>query len=204
VEGGHEATLFFAIALQLAFACLRPQVERMLHAADAPTRDLTALLQAVALLERGHFASGRLALLQQQLRETGPQASTAIARLRRMLEMHDWQHNMIFGPVAFLLMWSIHLAWALEGWRRRHGTHVRVWLRVIGEFEALSSLSAYAFEHPADPFPTFVDDAGAGARFEGTALGHPLVPAARTVTTAVSRRRNNASLAGRTCRARAR
>ena len=186
-RGGHEAVLFFAIALQLAFA--RPygrKVERMLHAADAPTRDLTALLQAVALLERGHFASGRLALLQQQLRETGPQASTAIARLRRMLEMHDWQHNMIFGPVAFLLMWSIHLAWALEGWRRQHGTHVRVWLRVIGEFEALSSLSAYAFEHPADPFPTFVDDAGAPARFEGTALGHPLVPAARMQTNDVS------------------
>ena len=92
--------------------------------------------------------------------------------------MHDWQHNMVFAPVAALLMWGIHLAWALESWRRTHGAHVRVWLRVIGEFEALASLSAYAFEHPADPFPTFTG-AQAGACFEGTGLGHPLVPAAR-------------------------
>jgi hypothetical protein len=71
--------------------------------------------QAVVLLERGRFSSPRLAHLQRELRETGPQASTAIARLRRILEMHDWQHNMVFVPVAAVLMWSVHLAWALEG-----------------------------------------------------------------------------------------
>jgi len=178
-RGGNDVAFFLALAAQLAFGWpYSRKVEPILHAADGPTRDLTALSQAVALLERGRFSSGRLGLLQRQLRETGPQASTAIARLRRILEMHDWQHNMVFAPVAALLMWGIHLAWALESWRRTHGAHVRVWLRVIGEFEALASLSAYAFEHPADPFPTFTG-AQAGACFEGTGLGHPLVSAAR-------------------------
>jgi hypothetical protein len=129
------------------------------------------------LLERGHFSSDRLTLLQRQLRETGPQASTAISRLQRLLEMHDWQHNMAFALIAFVLMWSIHLGWAVEAWRRRHGAHVRAWVRIIGEFEALASLSAYAFEHPSDPFPSFA--ASGGACFEGAGLGHPLVPAAR-------------------------
>ena len=78
--------------------------------------------------------------------------------------MHDWQHNMIFVGIALLLMWSTHLAWALEAWRRRYGRHVRVWLRVVGDFEALASLSAYAYEHPADPFPEFVPlDSAPGA-----------------------------------------
>jgi DNA mismatch repair ATPase MutS len=81
-------------------------------------------------------------------------------------------------------MWSIHLAWAVEAWRRTHGTHVRVWLRIIGEFEALASLSAYAFEHPSDPFPAFTDDGR--ACFEGTGLGHPLVPASRMQANDVS------------------
>jgi DNA mismatch repair ATPase MutS len=98
-------------------------------------------------------------------------------RLRRLMEMHDWQHNMAFALIAFLLMWSTHLAWALDAWRKTHGAHVRVWLRVIGEFEALASLSAYKFEHPADPFPSFTADGR--AHFEGTRLGHPLVAAAR-------------------------
>jgi hypothetical protein len=179
-RGGNEVALFFALAAQLAFGWpYSRKVEPVLHAADGPTRDLTALSQAVVLLERGRFSSPRLAHLQRELRETGPQASTAIARLRRILEMHDWQHNMVFVPVAAVLMWSVHLAWALEGWRRRHGAHVRVWVRIIGEFEALASLSAYAFEHPADPFPTFTVEPQAGARFEGTGLGHPLVPASR-------------------------
>jgi hypothetical protein len=126
------------------------------------------------LLERGRFSSPRLAHLQRELRETGPQASTAIARLRRILEMHDWQHNMVFAPVAAVLMWSIHLAWALEAWRRQHGAHVRVWVRIIGEFEALASLSAYAFEHPADPFP-HVHRRAAGGR---TLRGHRARPSA--------------------------
>src|SRR5688572_2989246 len=188
--GGHEVVLLSAIALQIAFGLpYGRKVERMLHAADGPSRDLTALLQAVMLLEHGRFATGRLTVLQQELHQTGPQASTAIMRLRRILEMHDWQHNMAFAPIAFFLMWSIHLGWALEAWRHAHGAHVRVWLRVIGEFEALASLSAYAFEHPTDPFPTFAGNEG--ARFEGAQLGHPLVPAARMQANDVSLTRDH-------------
>jgi hypothetical protein len=184
-RGGHEVALLAAIAAQMAFGVpYTRKVERMLHAADGPARDLAALQQALVLLERGHFSSARLTLLQRQLRETGPQASTAISRLRRLLEMHDWQHNMAFALIAFVLMWSIHLGWAVEAWRRRHGAHVRAWVRIIGEFEALASLSAYAFEHPSDPFPSFV--AEGGACFEAAGLGHPLVAAARMQTNDVS------------------
>ena len=165
-------------------------MERLLHLADGPARELSALAQALALLERESFTSPALVELQAELRRSGVQASVAIARLRRLSEMHDWQHNMIFVAVALLLMWSTHLAWALEAWRRRYGRHVRVWLRVVGEFEALASLSAYAYEHPADPFPELVPlesapGAGTGL-FEGTGLGHPLVPAAKMTRNDVS------------------
>jgi hypothetical protein len=181
---GTEVFVYAALVAQSAFALpYARRVERMLHVAGGPARELSALAQALALLERESFTSESLTALQNELRRSGVQASVAIARLRRLSEMHDWQHNMIFAVVALLLMWSTHLAWALEAWRRRYGRHVRVWLRTVGEFEALASLSAYAYEHPADPYPELMP-AAEGSRtghFEGRGLGHPLVDAAKMI-----------------------
>jgi DNA mismatch repair ATPase MutS len=42
----------------------------------------------------------------------------------------------------------------------------------MGEFEALSSLACYAYEHPGDPFPKIVDE---GPLFRAKDLGHPLI-----------------------------
>jgi DNA mismatch repair ATPase MutS len=55
---------------------------------------------------------------------------------------------------------------------------VRTWLRIVGEFEALSSLSAYRYEHPADTWPEIVDGS---AQFHATTMTHPLLAAARAV-----------------------
>jgi DNA mismatch repair ATPase MutS len=73
----------------------------------------------------------------------------------------------------------LHLAAAIEGWRREFGPKVSAWLDAVAEYEVLSSLAAYSYEHPGDPFPDFVEDQT--ARLEGLQLGHPLVPTARMV-----------------------
>jgi DNA mismatch repair ATPase MutS len=79
-------------------------------------------------------------------------------------------------------MYSVQVAFAAERWRRAHGHVVRSWLRAIGEIEALLSLATYSYEHPADPFPEFVDG---DAYFDGTEIGHPLVPAATFIRNSV-------------------
>jgi DNA mismatch repair ATPase MutS len=101
----------------------------------------------------------------------------------RLVEMHDWQHNVMFAPIGLLLLWGTHLAWAIEAWRRTHGPAVEAWLASVGELEALSSLSAYAYEHPDDPYPSVIAAAAgpAAALFEADALGHPLLAAAQMV-----------------------
>jgi DNA mismatch repair ATPase MutS len=106
-------------------------------------------------------------------------ASTAIHRLHRLVEWHDWQHNMFFAFVGAVLLWGTQIAFAIEHWRRRHGAHVAIWLHAVAEFEALSSLAAYRYEHPQDPFPEIVESGP--SLYDGTDLGHPLIPAARMV-----------------------
>jgi DNA mismatch repair ATPase MutS len=109
------------------------------------------------------------------------------------VELHDWQHNLIFLIVSLPFLWGTHLAWAIESWRARHGGHIRAWLDAVAEMEALSSLSAFRFEHPRDPFPSIVTD-HASALFDGSDLGHPLIPHARCVRNDVQLNENHTLL----------
>lgn len=163
----------------LFFLPQRAQIQRALHAAGGPARDLDVLAHVLDALERGRFTSPRLTALRRELETGGVAASAAIRRLHRLVELHDWQHNQFFAPLAAALLWGTHLAWAIERWRRRHGTRVGAWLRIVGEFEALSSFAAYRYERPDDVWPEIVGDGP--ARFEATGIGHPLIPAARLV-----------------------
>ena len=176
---GHYAYLIGVLLLEAGFSIpQRRRVQQALHAADSPARDLDVLAHVLDRLEREDFTTARLTALGRQLETAGVPASVAIRRLHRLVELHDWQHNQFFAPVAAALLWGTHLAWAIEGWRRLHGSHVRTWLGTVGDFEALSSLSAYRYEHPDDVWPEIV---AGNAGFDGTAVGHPLLPAARMV-----------------------
>jgi DNA mismatch repair ATPase MutS len=95
---------------------------------------------------------------------------------------------------GLLLLVRPHIALAVERWRSQHGHRVRVWVETVGQFEALSSLAGYRYEHEDDPFPEIVSsDAGphAAALFEAVQLGHPLLPRATMVP-------NDVRLAGET------
>ena len=113
------------------------------------------------------------------------EVSQVARRLERLVEFHDWQHNMIFGPVAALLLWQLHCAFAVEAWRARYGAAVPGWLQRVGEFEALSTLGTYAYEHPTDVYPELVDANGPPV-YEAEALAHPLIPTAATIANDVT------------------
>jgi hypothetical protein len=163
-------------------------IERILRRADGSMRELDVLRAALELLERESFRAPALAELQHRLRTSGVHASAAIRRLSRYVEMHGWSHNMIFTPIAAVLMWNDHLAIAVERWRGTYGAHIESWLLTVGEFEALSSLAAYAYEHPEDPLPELAEPTQGVSRalLVGTGLGHPLLPAADMVRNDVS------------------
>lgn len=178
-ENATPFAVVAAVAL-LLWMRVRERLDRILHETGGAARQLVALGTVLDRLERERFESALLVRLQQRLSRQGTSATTAIRRLARLAELHDWQHNAVFGPIAALVLWGLQVALAVEAWRAAFGDDVDTWLQVSGTVEALSSIAAYHFEHPEDPFPE-VAAPDHLAVFEGEAVGHPLIPRARLV-----------------------
>jgi hypothetical protein len=166
------------LAINGAFGLsFRRRVLKVAARVEEAQRDLSLLAKVLARLERERFTSLRLTQLRTALEST-PEASRRIARLNRLMELLDSRENWLMRIVGPPLLYATQVAFALEAWRADSGPHVRRWIEAAGEFEALSAVAGYAYEHPQDPFP---EVAAAEACFEAEGLGHPLLPAARCV-----------------------
>ncbi len=168
------------LALEALFAAsVRSRVQRVIQAVDAPAHDLGILSHLLARLEAESFQTDLLVGLEARLDTNGVSASRRIAGVKRLVELLDMRRNQLFMPVAALLLWTTQCALGVERWRSRCGAAVGPWIDAVGEFEALSALASYAYEHPDDVFPEIAD--AREALFEGEALGHPLIPPERCV-----------------------
>ena len=150
--------------------------------------DLELLAAVLERFERERAGSPLLDRLQEDLAADGQRPSRAVRRLRVWVDLLDSRRNQFFAPFALASMWGVHCALAIEAWRARHGASVGAWLGAVGQLEALCSLAGFAWEHPADVYPTVEEG---DARFGAEALGHPLIPEARCV-------RNDVALDGTT------
>ena len=157
---------------------VRGSVEASLEGLDEAARELTVLAGLLRLIEAREFTSPKLRGLRTALERDGMAPSAAIARLERVLHRLDSRHNMMLRVLDLFAFWTVQLSFVAEGWKRRFGPGVRGWLAAAGEFEALEALAGYAYEHPADVWPEFVED---GAYLCAEEFAHPLLPEARAV-----------------------
>ncbi|MEO8657840.1 MAG: DNA mismatch repair protein MutS, partial [Bryobacteraceae bacterium] len=190
--GWPLSPVFVVMLLEAAFAYyVRDAVDPVVAAIETPSHDLDLLAQVLVRLEREQFTSPRLKALRAALETEGHPASQRIARLDRLVEMLDSRDHLFMRVAGPLLLWTTQLAMAVEAWRARYGAQVPRWLEATGSAEAFSSVAAYSYEHPADPFPEIADE---GPLFHGASLAHPLLPASRAVPNDVRLDRDNALL----------
>ena len=188
-QRGEKAPFFIILIIAtIITASLRKHTAEVLHSTEHALKDLQLLSSMLARLEREEFKCSRLQALKADLFSHHLAGSQAIGRLRTIVEHISALENPIMRALNVPLLYGVQVAYAAEAWRSEHAVAVRSWLRAIGEAEALLSVSAYSYEHPADPFPEFVEGPPC---FNATELGHPLIPAAKCV-------RNNISICGET------
>ncbi len=161
---------------------LKQPLEQTLHGTEHAFEDLDLLSSVLARLEREAFSAPRLQTLGQQLVSRHLPPSRAIAKLRTIIDFIYSRDNMFLRVLDLGVLYTVQVGFWAEAWRRRHGAAVRRWLDATGQIEALISLAAYSYEHPADPFPEFTTGP---TIFEAEELGHPLIAAEKCVRNSV-------------------
>ncbi len=151
---------------------LHQQVSKM-------SNELEVLADSIKLIEETNFNAGYLQELQKQFRQQKEKASSQLDLLKKILERLDLRFNIVvFIPLNALFQWDLQQAIALEKWKKHNHHHVLSWFTALGEFEAVSSLSNLAFNHPEWSFPIFKEQ---HFFIEGNEIGHPLIQAEKRV-----------------------
>ncbi len=148
------------------------RTQRIIQEVEEAAHDLGLLAGVLSRLEGERFVSPRLEALRAELDSEGQPPSRRIKRLDGLMGLLDSRDNQIFGWIAPLLLWDLHLCYALEDWRRTSGPAMRRWLNALGEMEAISSLASFRYDRPTYVFPEFVAES---PYLEGEALAHPLL-----------------------------
>ena len=168
---GVSAWPFAAVILSILMFNWRVsgRVGRVTDLGEKAERELDVLAGVLRRVGGESFTSPRLRSLQDSLRD----ASAHVEQLAKLIQRLQSVRNELIRPIAGIILWKAHCAFALENWRAKWGKVVPQWLAAVGEVEALGALAVYSYENPDDPFPEIREE---GSHFEGEQLGHPLLP----------------------------
>ncbi|MBX9602802.1 MAG: hypothetical protein K2X35_17495 [Bryobacteraceae bacterium] len=171
---GWGSVLLGSIAVALAMGYrYRHFVAHVEHGLDTPSHDLRILFLLLERLEKETFESAKLRSLRARLDSHGHAPSHEMKRLFRLLEWMESSDNVFVRVAAPALLYREQLAFGIEEWRQQNGPAIARWLEAVGEFEALSSLAAYAFEQRDTAVPELA--AEASPVYEGVDVRHPLL-----------------------------
>jgi len=157
---------------------LHPRVRRSISEIDESAHDLNILGSILKEIEQAQFTSTKLAGLQASLLSRASNPSQAIRRLNKRVTWLDAHENWFVKVFDLFIFWTPQWVLAIEEWRGLHGPDVRRWIEVTGEVEALSAFGCYAYEHPEDIFPKFVEHVTV---LHAESMAHPLLPRSQAV-----------------------
>lgn len=144
------------------------QVRERINVMQPLGSDVSLLRAGIELVARAEFRSAKLSEIALSLQN----ADKAVRTLERHLAAVERRENPVLYGILVWFAVGTQLVLAIERWRPRNQERFEAWLSAWAEFEALSALAGFAYEHPAHAFPDLVDGSGC---FEAQDMGHPLL-----------------------------
>ncbi|MEO8099517.1 MAG: DNA mismatch repair protein MutS [Acidobacteriota bacterium] len=185
IAGEGIRPFLYVAAVEILFGwAIRKPIFEITQAVNTPARELRLIALLLDRLEKEPATSPALVALRERLRLNGSSATAHIRRLQRLVEWMEWAYNQVFAVLSAPLLWIPQFAMAIEAWRLQCGPHIADWIAAVGEYEALGSLAAFTYEHPAAVFPELL--AGPQPVYQAADLAHPLIAAEEAVANDVA------------------
>ncbi|MBU3189419.1 DNA mismatch repair protein [Clostridium bowmanii] len=128
-------------------------------------------------IEKTNFNSEYLKSLKAKLfNADGIKASHQIKRLGKLVNLISDRKNIYYLPINIIFLLDYQCLINLQRFKKTSGISLKSWLEVIGEMEALNSLSTITYEHKDWAMPKFQEEPPI---FKAKNLGHPLLGASR-------------------------
>jgi hypothetical protein len=159
------------IAQAIVSAPLLRGVRLRLRILRSVTTECSVLRDGLQLLESQVFVSPKLRDLVDRSKESN--ASLQIRRLERLFGWIAQREKELFFLPSLITATGTQLILAVERWRAKYQERLNQWIGIWAEFDALNSIACYAWEHPGQVFPEFVDEE---TTLRVRDLGHPLLP----------------------------
>jgi hypothetical protein len=128
--------------------------------------------QLLAQVEQMPGNSPPIREIRERVKTEGRAASELLKDLGSRAAFAVPPGTLLYLPLQAAFAWDLNVLARLENWQLLAGSHVRDWLSVIGEVEALSSLATLTYDEPNWSMPKVEADLGT---VRAVGLGHPLL-----------------------------
>lgn len=127
----------------------------------------------IQLIKKEKFKSNHFQELQKKLLNE-MYSEKELKILSNYIKNLDYRLNLLLSfPLNTIFFWEIHYCFKIEKWMKKNASKVSDWLGIIGEFDALISLSILHFNNSEWSFPIIKE--GVEQYIDTEAMGHPLI-----------------------------
>ena len=148
----------------------RGEVIELFHSIKDSVKAYSNLL---TLIEKEEFKSPYLKTLKNKLKDKSNISCTD--EMKKLVQLLDWVGDSAGNAYFFILnviaFADIFILFNLNKWRAINGGKIEIWLQVMGEFDALSSISNLSFEHKDWCYGKITEE----TKIKGSSIAHPLI-----------------------------
>lgn len=140
---------------------------------DRQNNALKLVFELIGFIEKSETNSGSIANHKKQLVET--KAGEKVKLLNQLFNLLEARLNVVVTTLLNgLFLFDNWTAYRLNKWKKENASNIKDWIEIVGEFDALISLSTLSFNHQEDTcYPNLKLDSD--KIIDAKNLQHPLI-----------------------------